>query len=100
MATQTISIDEYIPHRLPVLETVVMSTTAVDLGATITEPSHIPWELTCTAAWFVGTSSDQLRPVAANQPYNVPSSHLSGWYVKAAAATPTLVIMGARKVTT
>ena len=100
MATQTIQVDEYAPARTPVQSSVVLSTSAADLGASISDPSAVHWELVCAAAWLIGTSAAQLRPVAANEPYNVPSSSLSGWYAKSASATPTLVATGAQKVNT
>lgn len=98
MAAQTISVDSYEPERMPVQSSIVLNAaTGTDLGA-MAARSHIGWELFCTAAWFIGTNAAQMRPVAANEIFNVPSGTLSGWYAKAAAATPTLIAMGAQKV--
>jgi hypothetical protein len=96
---QVIEIDSYVPKRVPVSGSLVLSTTGADVGATITRTSDVDWELFCTAAWFVGTASEQLRPVAANEIYNVPSSSLGSVYAKSASGTPTLVAMGWFKVT-
>jgi hypothetical protein len=94
---QTIQVGHSEPAREPVQSTMALSTTAAHIGATITTRSEVGFELVCASAWFIGTSADQLRPVAATEVYNVPSSSLSGWYAKSAAGTPTLVATGAQK---
>jgi hypothetical protein len=93
---QTIEVDSYMPARTPVQGSKALSTTPVDLGAdgNITSTSDTGWELHCTAAWLVGTSSGQLREVAANEAWFVPSCSLAGTYAKVASGTPTLVATG------
>jgi hypothetical protein len=97
---QTIEVDSYVPTRTPVQGSKALSTTAVNLGAAgnITAKSDTGWELWCAVAWLVGDSTGQLRTVAANEAFYVPSCSLAGWYAKVASGTPTLVATGARKV--
>jgi hypothetical protein len=97
MAQQTIEMDRYVPARTPVQGSVVLSTTAANLGTTITELSDTGWELFCSADWLIGTSDGPVRPVAADEIFLVPSSSLSGWYAESVAATPTVYAVGARK---
>lgn len=97
MAQQTIEVDSYAPKRTPLQPTATLSTTEINLGATIADESDVYWELVCAASWFVGTSTGQLRPVAANEVYNVPSRSLDGWYARAGSGTPTLIATGARR---
>jgi hypothetical protein len=102
MATQTIEVDSFEPEREPVQRSKALSTTAVDLGATgnITATSDTGWELWCASAWLVGDSAGQLRAVAANEAWFVPSRSLAGTYAKVSGGTPTLVATGYLKAST
>jgi hypothetical protein len=100
MATQTIEVDSFMPERTPVQGSKVLGTTAVDLGDDIASESDTGWELHCASAWLVGTSTGQLRAVAANEAWFVPSRSLAGTHAKVSSGTPTLVATGYLKAST
>ena len=81
--------------RAPTQQTVALSTSAANLGATVTAVSPAGWRLWCASDWYVGDEDGQAELVAGGVAYVVPSSSLSGWYAKSASGTPTLVATGA-----
>jgi hypothetical protein len=100
MATQTIEMGSHMPQREPVQGSKVLGTSAVNLGTDITSESDTGWELHCASAWLVGDSAGQLRAVAANEAWFVPSRTLAGTYAKVSSGTPTLVATGYIKAST
>ncbi len=73
---------------------------AANLGTTATETCDGGWDLIVPVDQvdiFIGTSSEQLRPLVAGVPFYVPSSTLTGWYVKSSGAASQVIATGAKK---
>lgn len=82
------------PRRIPKQVTIALSTTGIDLGGVDgnSQRSVDGFKCQCSAAWLWGDADGQAHTVAANETEYIESSSLSGWWAKAAAATPSLII--------
>lgn len=94
MATNARIIATDTPRRTPKQITIALSTTSIDLGggSGSAQRSVDGFKCQCSAAWLWGDADGQAHTVAANEVAHIESSSLSGWWAKAAAATPDLII--------
>jgi hypothetical protein len=97
MATLCILAGEDTPDRTPIQGTLSITTEAKELSEAALGSSLIGWEIMSEGAWLWGTSEEQLRSVAALEPFPLPSRTLNTWFVKSASGTITLVISGAKE---